>query len=287
MAEKENIDPVDPPVSLEEILEAILIDVAEAQDASNKYSAEVLAPEYKEDTLLKEFPVPNSLINELEIELKFKVDDAGLPKDVRLLNDQVKKEPQYTTKVLSPYVKAVVEKIKEVLSSFFNAAANITEKGITKKLNTLQSNLLSDGFTKFLNKKILSALLNNEKVLLKENKFDAKQATQKIMLVIEQDIYNQEQLDFVFGKEKSTRKKLDGMLKNPIYTILSKVDVPMEVSGLKNQNPDLRVYVTSPRLEEISSDLLSAMKIKVEVRNYKWATDPNNPDYSILLPTTS
>lgn len=273
-----------PSLTLEQILEAVLIDVAQAQDASNKYSAEVLAPEYKEDTLLKEFPVPNAMLSELELVLKLAVNNAytddGEPTSGA-------KTPQYNAKVLLPYVLPIVDRIKEIFSSFFNAAANLTEPEVTGKLNTIQRNLLSDHFTKFLTQKILKCLLDNEKVLLNNLAFDAKTALQKVMTVIEQEIYNQEQLDFIFGQEKSARKRLDGLLRNPIYSILVKVSVPVEVTGMKHQRPGMKMFVSAGELDEIGSDIISSLKIKVEIRNYKWATDPNNPEYTILLPTTS
>lgn len=273
-----------PSLTLEQILEAVLIDVAQAQDASNKYSAETLAPEYKDDTLLKEFPVPNALLSELELVLKLAVDN-GYTDDGE--NAAGSKIPQYNAKILLPYVLPIVDRIKEIFSSFFNAAANLTEPEITGKLNTIQRNLMSEHFTKFLTQKILKCLLDNEKVLLNNLIFDAKAALQKVMNVIEQEIYNQEQLDFIFGQEKSARKRLDGLLRNPIYSILVKVSVPLEVSGMKHQRPGMRMFVSAAELDEINSDIISSLKIKVEIRNYKWATDPNNPEYTILLPTTS
>lgn len=273
-----------PSLTLEQILEAVLVDVAQAQDASNKYSAEVLAPEYKDDTLLKEFPVPNALLSELELTLKMAVDNTYTDDGE---DGTGTKTPQYNAKVLLPYVLPIVDRIKEIFSSFFNAAANLTEPEVTGKLNTIQRNLMSEHFTKFLTQKILKCLLDNEKVLLNNLVFDAKTALQKVMNVIEQEIYNQEQLDFIFGQEKSARKRLDGLLRNPIYSILVKVSVPVEVAGLKHQRPGMRMFVSAGELEDIGSDVISSLKIKVEIRNYKWATDPNNPEYTILLPSTS
>ncbi len=272
-----------PSLTLEQILEAVLIDVAQAQDASNKYSAEVLAPEYKEDTLLKEFPVPNAMLSELELVLKLAIKNTYAD-DGELTNGA--KTPQYNAKVLLPYVLPIVDRIKEIFSSFFNAAANLTEPEITGKLNTIQRNLMSEHFTKFLTQKILKCLLDNEKVLLNNLVFDAKTALQKVMNVIEQEIYNQEQLDFIFGQEKSARKRLDGLLRNPIYSILVKVTVPVEVTGMKHQRPGMSMFVSTDDLNEIGSDIISSLKIKVEIRNYKWVTDPDNPEYTILLPTT-
>lgn len=277
-------DPIIPSsVTLEQILEAVLIDVAQAQDASNRYSAEILAPDYEADTLLKEFPVPNAYLSEMEVELRIAVNKV----DTKQAGPETSvKKALYNTKTLTPYVIPVVERIKEILSSFFSAASNLTETEITEKLNIVQRNLLSDGFTEFLNKKITKALLDNEKVLLENFEFNAKTATQKIMQVVEKEIFNQQELGFIFGEEQNVRKRLEGLLRNPVFTILSKVQIPFEISGLKNQKPDMKLFVSTTDLIDVDSNIISSLKVKVAIRNYKWATDPNDTRYKILLPTT-
>lgn len=60
------------PTDLGSVLGALLRDVARAQDISNRYSAQ-LSQVYENDALLREFPVPNARLADVELELVFTI----------------------------------------------------------------------------------------------------------------------------------------------------------------------------------------------------------------------
>jgi hypothetical protein len=57
---------------LGDVVGALLRDIADAQDCSNRYST-ALADEYRHDRLLREFAVPNALVAEVDLELRYAV----------------------------------------------------------------------------------------------------------------------------------------------------------------------------------------------------------------------
>ena len=64
------------PTDLGSVLGALLRDVVRAQDISNRYSAQ-LSEVYEQDPLLREFPIPNARLADVELELSFAITGVG------------------------------------------------------------------------------------------------------------------------------------------------------------------------------------------------------------------
>ena len=121
-------------LSLEAILAAVLRDVAAAQHQSNKYSANVLAPQYNQQPLLRQFPVPNALMGELEIVLKFTVagseNSGGTTSDDFIPNARI----LYQQETLMPHLKSISSRSIQLVTSFLDTMLNIADGEVGKKI---------------------------------------------------------------------------------------------------------------------------------------------------------
>jgi len=60
---------------LGKVLGSLLRDIAHTQDISNRYSVK-LSQEYHDDELLRHFPIPNAILTEIKIKLKFAIQEV-------------------------------------------------------------------------------------------------------------------------------------------------------------------------------------------------------------------
>lgn len=287
-------------LSLEAILAAVLRDVAAAQHQSNKYSANVLAPQYNQQPLLRQFPVPNALMGELEIVLKFTVagseNSEGTTSDDFIPNARI----LYQQETLMPHLKSISSRSIQLVTSFLDTMLNIADGEVGKKIEALQKGLTSSQFTGYLINSMLNKLLDNETVVVKDwQTFLPDEAAKLLMQVIAKAFLNNKEFDFAFAKGKHSRTDITPKFIHIVRNEMKQVRLPKYTSDNKGKVKSIMLNLMPPNevaplakagvpiSDPISSSFIGTLTIKVDMRNYKWVIDTNNPSADTLLPVNN
>lgn len=288
------------PISLRALLAAVLRDVAAAQNQSNYYSARVLADRYRDDELLRMFPVPNAFLGELEITLQFMVAGTG-DGNIGIEDDYI---PQarllFQKETLLPYLRAIVTKSGQLITSFLDTVANLADDEMVQKIDALQKGVLSAQFTDYLLNALLGKLLDNETTVVKDwQTFLPDEAAKLLMQVIGKAFLNNKEFDFVFAKGKQARTDITPKFINIVRNEMKQVKLPKYTSDNKEEIKSIMVYVVRPDVgpldkgsqnsfvDPINTSFISTITIKVDMRNYKWVIDMKNRSADTLLPVNN
>lgn len=305
-------DPDPAPISLEAILVAVLRDVAKAQHQSNKYSANVLAPQYRDEPILRQFPVPNALMGELEIVLKFTVagselsnansgtaDDEFIPKARALFQPEIL--IPHLKNIASRSAQLVIAHLDKVLSILDLDDAGDSDTG--KKIDALQKGVVSQVFSDYVLNSMMKKLMENETAVVKDKlTFLPDEAAKLLMQVIAKAFLNNKEFDFAFAKGKRGRDDIVPKFIHIVRNELKQVQLPKYTSANKGNVKQIMLNLAPPLQENsflskdvaggsfedpINSSFIGTLTIKVDMRNYTWVIDVNNPAADTLLLTNN
>ncbi len=287
------------PISLQALLAAVLRDVAAAQNQSNKYSAKVLAPQYRDDELLRQFPVPNAFMGELEIVLKFTIagaDNSGKEEVEYIPNARL----LFQKETLVPHLKRIASRSAQLVISFLDTVANIADEEMSKKIDALQKGVVSPQFTDYLLNGMLNKLLDNEIMVVKNwQTFLPDEAAKLLLQVLAKAFLNNKEFDFVFAKGKHSRTDITPKFIHIVRNELKQVQLPKYTSQNKDKIKSIMLNVIQPGAaplndtlgntgnDIINTSFIGSLTIKVDMRNYKWVIDMQNPGSDTLLPVNN
>lgn len=297
------------PISLEAILTAVLRDVAKAQHQSNKYSANVLAPQYQQQPILRQFPVPNALMGELEIVLKFTVagseNNNGTSDDEFIPNSRILFQPE----ILLPHLKSIASRSAQLVISHLDRVLSIldlndaNDSDTGKKIDALQKGLVSQVFSDYVLNSMMKKLIENETAVVKDKlAFLPDEAAKLLMQVIAKAFLNNKDFDFVFAKGKRGRDDITPKFIHIVRNELKQVQLPKYTSANRGNVKQIMLNLAPPLEgngflskdvsggnggDVINSSFIGTLTIKVDMRNYTWVIDVNNPGADTLLLTNN
>lgn len=305
-----SVNATDPaPISLEAILVAVLRDVAKAQHQSNKYSANVLAPQYQQEPILRQFPVPNALMGELEIVLKFTV--AGSESNTARLEDEFIPNSRilFQPETLLPHLKSIASRSAQLVIAHLDKVLTILDfedtkdNEIGKKIDALQKGVVSQVFSDYVLNSMMKKLIENETAVVKDKQtFLPDEAAKLLMQVIAKAFLNNKEFDFVFAKGKRGRDDVTPKFIHIVRNELKQVQLPKYTSANKGNIKQIMLNLAPPLEgntflsndvsggsgeDPINSSFIGTLTIKVDMRNYTWVIDVNNPAADTLLLTNN
>lgn len=246
---------------LSNIIAAILCDISKAQDISNRYTLE-LAKQYKDDpsSLLKEFPVPNGVLNELKIEFKLALEDV-------LEDEQDFNSFKYYRQAFENVSdKIALDASNELIKFIKNSCSTNEVKNI---INQIAISLNSTRWLHYLSDEIMKSLCE----IAKKNNFaslstkpEAKVIDELIEILIQklikhQDIINLNLGDTLINNIISNIKTYKDRWLDQIWQDLSEYKKSMMVPTLFSKIRSSEVH---------GSDQYANFCINVSVRDYIW-----------------
>lgn len=270
------------PDGLTDILASILCDIAKAQDMSNEFSANVLAEKYKNHPLLKNFPVPNALLDNLDFELKFTLDEIGQEK-------ADKKDQQQTLlsdEMLFPLVSSITLIVQNSLLVGLNTfGQNDPAKKVSPEVvQNVKRGIENTQFRSSLNEQLLKALTLEKRMLLTENIFNTAAALKITRHWLHSSVLKHPELAFLKMEESSLHKGWAHSMEEHIKEEVESFLLPFTGSQEGFTQPKAYVNINPGSMEDIPTDFICSMRLKVDMRNFKWIIGEVGGDK--LLPVT-
>lgn len=252
---------------LQQILGAILRDLAKARFSSDLYSRSI-ARYYEGDYLLRKFPVPRADVDEVEIDLKFSISDV-----LRSEADSESREAN---------AAVVLERSTERLVSTFLDVAGQREQ---------QDRALRDSRSRYVDKGFGSAVLRIEmrqKVLRyfiesythfidDDGNFDVEKALADLerpfrwaMEQYAKDEYREDR-DAVGEMKAALREVVEPVIaSDDVKKAVSAMSAPLKSIWQQSSDARLEILVEGSQLAQLGEAAISSVRIKAVVRNLIW-----------------
>jgi hypothetical protein len=247
---------------LKHVLQAILLSLNEAQDQSNRHSA-LISRRYKRKSGLNDFSVPNTLIDGVDLELKFafkSVDEATLSTEI---------EPELADEVFERESRKIATDAIAGVVSIFERGKEFTEG--EDKWDELIRNVCSDTFVDYLSKAISDRLREESDIMPGlENSFDADAATVAMMSVLEQKLLEHPDVSFLFGRGKRARADASSLIRHSVSSGVSRIQASLSSAARPATDYEAEVIIDSERLNQLPEGAVSSLQIRARVRNYRW-----------------
>lgn len=291
---------------LSKVVGAILTDFVTAQDLSNEYASQISRKykQYKDskENILNNFDVPASVLKEIDLELKFAVTDLndesyGLDVEETWGNCQDIADKAVTS-VIRPLQDVIHNVISAVLPTLLTSQQQPTPEVQSRETNLRRE--IEGIWTKVSNN------LNNDKF----KEYLKKKITQKLFKTCKgQFLRGREGIDIEIVKEIVRDKLQEGILKHPdiqeaiksTQEIATMIDTTANVRGYVQQMttaisripentdninernvrkliqklpgvvPHADIMITPSFLRELPIEIISSLKITVQMDSYKWA----------------
>lgn len=253
---------------LQQVVGAILRDLAKARFASDLYSRSI-ARYYENDYLLRKFPVPRSDIEEVEVELKFSISEV--------LASQVNAEGREAN------VAFLLERSVEMLvATYLDLARKFTADPKNEAHANALRELLSKGFNSVslrieLRQKILRYFIESYTHLIgSDGTFKSDLALEELRRPIFWGL-----AAFLHDPELREQREQLNEPSNAVFDYVSRDDdfanVVKELAGPirniweNNYDARLEVEIEGSKLAQLSDAAISTVRIKAVVRNLVWS----------------
>lgn len=252
---------------LQQVVGAILRDLAKARFASDLYSRSI-ARYYENDYLLRKFPVPRSDVEEVEVELKFSISEV--------LSSQVNAEGREAN------VAFLLERsVEQLVATYLDLARKFTEDSANESDANALKALLSKGFNSVslrieLRQKVLRYFIESYTHLIgSDGSFKADLALEELR----RPIFWSLAAFLRDGDDRERRQELDGPSNAVFDHVSSEDDFTSVVNGLaepirniwqNNYDARLEVEIEGSKLAQLSDAAISTVRIKAVVRNMVW-----------------
>lgn len=265
------------------VLAAILCDIAKAQDISNKYTVK-LAKEYAENSnkeTLINFPVPNGYLKELDLEMDIAWED--------LLVENDQNTSEYYRQALAETVYRMSREVSgELVSKLKDIEKKIQDSQIKASIQSISTTLLSTGWLQHLSGEVLDAIgdiLKKQK--LSKGNPNIEESFEPLLAVFNKKIFENEDVKACLiadDPQYFVLSDLKNAIKNKTDEWLRDITEKMNRYFLESTFPTLTGFIKTSDLEGLVS--LSKIKLKVELRDYKWmvnsnARDKNNIEFMV------
>ena len=291
---------------LSEAVGSILHDLTKAQDYANEYSNQI-SNKYKknldkEDNGLSNYPVPIGRLQEIELELKFAIQQLKFSKkiDISETHDNCRKLAAVCidTYAINEFKKFINEKMKvkqmnvdsEAKTDDINSVdlskqtVEYTDNSeVLKKIKTswlkIQDTVSSKEFKEYLKNKISQELCNyfNKQYYQNNNIRTKTEAVKKIIAeqilagIIEhediQDTLKQTEIKTIV-QEGKIEEQLKKIFQDKTNDHVMDKDVREITSHILESETEIEVNLS--KLKEHQGTMISSLKIKAQLDNYKW-----------------
>ena len=244
---------------LHEVVGSILREVAKSRFSSDLYSR-TISRYYERDSLLRRFPVPRTEIDEIELELKFLIDE--------MIHDPAAEEGREST-----IAQALVNLSDALMVGFFhNLILSSTKLGYDRPPQHFFSSIHRINLRQFL----IRYFQDNRHLLVSENgTFDVEAAfvhlephlLPKIKEIVLANPPDESQGVSDQLLEEIKKDIIDGM---QLQQLIKSAGETIENVWNPKGDAKVSVEVEAGKLMETDPELLSMIKIKATVRNYAW-----------------
>jgi hypothetical protein len=262
---------------LKHVLAALLRDVAEAQDSSNRFTCE-LAAEYRRDPLLRELQVPNAVLSELELNLIFSV------KDVNLAPGRAEQGLRAAGQVFDDHSKRLARAAIDQVVAIFEIGEDFAED--KTKWQQLAQNSQSDLFVSYLAASIAERLYARREMLLDEkNNLNRERASSEIVETLEEKLLDHPDLKFLFRTLSKARSEVRNMIGQAIKPRLDELEQDLKRPESLAVTYEADVIVAADELKELSDKAISQIRLKAQLQGNRWLLFQEQPELDgCLLP---
>ncbi len=250
--------------TLKDILSAFLRDLTESQDTANRATRD-LAEEYWEDTRLRDFPVPNALLTEVELDLKYSVGSvtsSGPPRVERW----IAAFGELARSAAAAMATAGVRRVDQILDGRGGFA------GDKAHWDTVRRNLAGPEFLRYLEEEIAGGLYHErERLLDPDGALRREEACQVASEALDRSLLAHPDLApaFELGGKAARREARLALREVAQAEIDQRASLMPPGPGLR-PDPHAEILLTADELKDIPQQLISAVRIKARLRNFKW-----------------
>lgn len=256
---------------LSTIISSILRDMVVAQHQANMYAAN-LEDVYRNGNL-KQFAMPGVALGEIEMELRYGVEDDSVEKlQTEIDYPELRK---YSQDISSQLAMAILESVMPILQSeFLDKNASEDEEAhflveLTDKPELMQK------YRAFLGRKILTAIRDKNTALINDDgTVNSKILKDCVMRTCQEELLHHAEMENLFNRtggglvRKQALATLEAKLDETIPKILENVNLKR-----KRLFPSVDVTVNSENLASLPEECIHTLKFRVSPNNIKLYTE--------------
>ena len=268
---------------LHEIIGGVLRDLAQSRIASDIHSREASLA-YQKDPILRKFPVPRVDIKEAEVDLRFAVANIERQDEIEFtegVDYLAAKRTQLLARVFERYSSEISEQVaddyykelKEIVADYRQSQRE-NKNQIDELWQSSQLQINSRSFRESIAEIVLDELESytqeqiNEKLILKD--VHEKNSVKKILDAVKEYLAEEvdEELLSVLTDKENTRVFLE--VNKTIQRKIREMKNTILWLSQDDLGVNIDVDVSAERLENKTPELVSSIKLKVDIRNYVW-----------------
>jgi hypothetical protein len=253
---------------LDDVIGAILRDLTLAQDVASKHTR-MLAVEYENDPLLRHFPVPRTQLSDVEIELRF------APRQLVRVAGSAERTMAAANAAFEKYAPVAAHALLGVASERFERARSMPTFPASM-LEEVRQGLVSPDFETYVTKAIASDLFDNRtKIITPPDKLSTDAARDTTIDTAVRVIFEHEDLKkFLDANPQFTKDSL-GAVRDVLKDPLDALARDFEDADLRQTEYELDVNFDPTEVQD-PQHVFSTIRIKADVRNYRWVSTPGN-----------
>ncbi len=244
---------------LSSVIGSILRDIISAQHEANLYSIS-LNDTYSKDGKAKDFQLPNVVLSDMELELKYAV--IGTSDNQEQYNISYSRFRKFIKELCKEAARTV---ITSVISSILTSSIKRNEDDKRFFYHLKQEEELNRRFNTFLLHNMLNAFVNSlhESVDGSTGSVKVEIVCKKLMDVVRRKFLNDNDLDNLFeGTDgKALKKETDESVQAALEGLVRKMSGEENFKQTK-KFPMLDVAVTASELEKIPEEAIHSFKLK-------------------------
>lgn len=259
---------------LSSVIGSILRDIISAQHEANLYSLS-LGDSYGKDGKAKDFQLPNVMVSDMELEIKYGVKSAS--ESQQQFNIKYDKFRQFLKELCEQTARvAISSAVTTVLSS--DIQRNEADKRFFERLK--QENKLHKEFCSFLSRNMRNTFRSNLFDAVDGNNGAVKQevVTEKLMDVVRKKFLFDTDLDNLFNGEdgEKLRETAEKNIAKAMDTIVGKLSLDANFKSL-HSFPQLDVAITADELMNMPEEAIHCFKLRFSPRNYSVSQADDDP----------
>lgn len=246
--------------NLQSVLGALLRDFSRAQHLANRYSA-TLTQDYKENSLLQNFPVPNAFLEEIEVDLKFAVANGG----------RQERSSEYDLTPAKSYMDRTAEDIANIV---ILAVSNYVSKlSATNNEAYVEFMSLEDKFKDTFRVHLIRRLKDKYREHLKslintDGRLKTSKAFEDTLQVLREEIFEHKDLKILSDPENSdSRDEAMNITKKLLKGMFDKMDTGFPLLSHITYD-ELDVIVAADELALLPTHLVQSTKLKLHLREF-------------------
>jgi hypothetical protein len=250
------------PVELYQLIGSALRDVTQARFSSDLYSRQI-SFQYERDSLLRRFPVPRVDIDEAEINLYFAVKAVEIDPSRRTSRNAA---------IGALFHSYGIRIARDAMDALRKAGPKVLSGG---DLAQFEKRLLSEDNLEMMGGRITQYLNENVEKVLVEGSLNADKVKAYLADEVRKPIFEQPELITLAPEDARVRWRaaLVQAGADVLPTWNRQIDdLAAAVAATQDKYPDFKVVVdVDPEAVRNAGPVVSSIKIKGSIKNYKWA----------------